>query len=238
MSRVLVVDDDPALRRTLQTHLTAHGHTVVAAGDGAAALRAATEVSGLEVVLLDLELPDLSGLEVLAGLRRASTLPVIALSGTADPDQVVLALDAGADDYLSKPFPMPELLARLRAALRRAAAPDTSVISSSVISTEHFTIDMFAGTVTRDGAGIHLSATEWGVLAHLVAHPGKLITQHQLFEAVWGPNARYDTHYLRVYLAHLRRKLEPDPTHPRYLITETGRGYRFEPAGPPTTPSC
>jgi len=227
MSRVLVVDDDPHLRRTLRINLTAHGHTVVLAAEGAAALRAAAEHPPPDVVILDLGLPDMPGLEVLAGVRGWSAVPVIVLSARTDSVEKVAALDAGADDYITKPFGVPELLARLRAAVRRAAAvaPD----GTPVVETASFTVDLVAKKVVRDGAEVHLSPTEWGVLEHLVRHPGMLVTQQQILHDVWGPAYGTEGHYLRVYLAHLRRKLEPDPARPRHLGTEAGRGYRFEP---------
>ena len=227
VSRVLVVDDDPHLLRTLRINLTAHGHTVVLAADGAAALRAAAEHPPPDVVILDLGLPDMPGLEVLAGVRGWSAVPVIVLSARTDSVDKVAALDAGADDYITKPFGVPELLARLRAAVRRAAAvaPD----GTPVVETASFTVDLVAKKVVRDGAEVHLSPTEWGVLEHLVRHPGMLVTQQQILREVWGPAYGTEGHYLRVYLAHLRRKLEPDPARPRHLVTEAGRGYRFEP---------
>ena len=231
MSRVLVVDDDPHLLRTLGINLTAHGHVVVPATTGAAALRALADPPAPDVVVLDLGLPDLSGLEVLAGLRGWSSVPVIVLSARSDAGDKVAALDAGADDYVTKPFGMPELLARIRAAVRRAA---TVVADGGPrVSTPDFDVDLAAKRVVRHGpegdAEVHLSPTEWGVLEHLVRHPGMLVTQQQLLREVWGPTYRTEGHYLRVYLGHLRRKLEPEPARPRYLITEPGRGYRFEP---------
>ena len=227
MSRVLVVDDDPHLLRTLRINLAAHGHTVVPAADGAAALRAAAEHPPPDVVVLDLGLPDMPGLDVLAGLRGWSSVPVIVLSARTDSPDKIAALDAGADDYVTKPFGVPELLARLRAAVRRAAVvvPD----GAPVVETASFTVDLVAKKVVREGEEVHLSPTEWGVLEHLARHPGMLVTQQQILREVWGPSYGTEGHYLRVYLAHLRRKLEPDPAHPRHLVTEAGRGYRFEP---------
>ena len=235
MSRVLVVDDDPHLLRTLRINLTAHGHVVVPVTTGAAALRAVADTPAPEVVVLDLGLPDLSGLEVLEGIRGWSSVPVIVLSARGDAADKVGALDAGADDYVTKPFGMPELLARLRAAVRRGATPAAG--GRARVSTPDFDVDLAAKKVVRHGpegdAEVHLSPTEWGVLEHLVRHPGMLVTQQQLLREVWGPTYRTEGHYLRVYLGHLRRKLEPEPAHPRYLVTEPGRGYRFEPgAGP------
>jgi two-component system, OmpR family, KDP operon response regulator KdpE len=231
VSRVLVVDDDPHLLRTLRINLTAHGHVVVPVTTGAAALRAVAGAPAPDVVVLDLGLPDLGGLEVLEGIRGWSSVPVIVLSARSDAGDKVAALDAGADDYVTKPFGMPELLARIRAAVRRGA---TSVGEGEPrVSTPDFDVDLAAKKVVRHGpdgdAEVHLSPTEWGVLEHLVRRPGMLVTQQQLLREVWGPTYRTEGHYLRVYLGHLRRKLEPEPARPRYLVTEPGRGYRFEP---------
>ena len=226
MTRVLVVDDDPHLLRTLRINLTAHGHTVVTAPDGAAALRAAADRPPPDAVILDLGLPDMPGLEVLEGLRGWSAIPVLVLSARTDSADKIAALDAGADDYVTKPFGVGELLARLRAAVRRAAVVEPD--GRPRVVTDGFTVDLVAKKVTRDGAEVHLSPTEWGVLEHLARHPGRLVTQQQLLHEVWGPAYGTEGHYLRVYLAHLRRKLEPDPSRPRHLITEPGRGYRFE----------
>ena len=226
MSRVLVVDDDPHLRRTLRINLTAHGHTVVLAADGAGALRLVAEPPPPDVVVLDLGLPDMPGLEVLDGLRGWSSIPVVVLSARTDSADKIAALDAGADDYVTKPFGVLEFLARLRAAVRRGtvAPPD----AAPVLHTPDFAVDLVAKKVTRDGHEIHLSPTEWGVLEHLARHPATLVTGPQLLREVWGRDTTTEAHYLRVYLARLRRKLEPDPARPRYLITEPGRGYRFE----------
>ena len=235
MSRVLVVDDDPHLLRTLRINLAAHGHVVVPVTTGATALRAVADPPAPDVVVLDLGLPDLSGLEVLAGIRGWSSVPVIVLSARADAGDKVAALDAGADDYVTKPFGMSELLARIRAAVRRAAT--VTADGEPRVSTLDFDVDLAAKKVVRHGpdgdAEVHLSPTEWGVLEHLVRRPGILVTQQQLLREVWGPTYRTEGHYLRVYLGHLRRKLEPEPARPRYLVTEPGRGYRFEPGTGP-----
>ncbi|GLZ53990.1 response regulator [Actinomycetospora sp. NBRC 106378] len=229
MSRVLVVDDDPHLLRTLRINLTAHGHTVVPVSTGAGALRAAADRPAPDVVVLDLGLPDIPGLEVLEGIRGWSAMPVIVLSARTDAGDKVAALDGGADDYVTKPFGMPELLARIRAAVRRAATVPGE--GEPRVTTPDFEVDLVAKKVVRGGTEVHLSPTEWGVLEHLVRHPGRLVTQQQLLQEVWGPQYGTEGHYLRVYLGHLRRKLEPEPSRPRYLITEPGRGYRFEPTG-------
>ena len=225
MSRVLVVDDDPQLLRALRITLRAAGHDVVTAADGRTALHEAAAVHP-DVIVLDLGLPDLDGTEVLAGLRPWFTGPVLVLSARSDSQDKVQALDAGADDYVTKPFDMGELLARLRAALRRnVPGPD-----DPLIRTDDFTVDLAAKQVTgRDGVPVRLTPTEWALLSELVRAPGRLIGQRQLLQSVWGPAYEKETNYLRVYLAQLRRKLEPDPAHPRYLHTEPGMGYRFTP---------
>jgi two-component system KDP operon response regulator KdpE len=181
-----------------------------------------------DVVVLDLGLPDLDGSAVIEGLRGWTAVPIIVLSARSDSADKVAALDAGADDYVTKPFGMDELLARLRAAVRRAS---TAVPGGeeAVVETDAFTVDLAAKKVLRDGAEVHLTPTEWGVLELLVRNKGKLVGQKQLLQEVWGPAYASETHYLRVYLAQLRRKLEPQPSRPRHLLTEAGMGYRFEP---------
>ncbi len=223
---VLVVDDEPQIARTLRINLTARGYQVSVAYDGASALRAAGE-SRPDVVVLDLGLPDIHGVAVIERLRRWSTVPIIVLSARTDSADKVEALDAGADDYITKPFGMDELLARLRAAVRRATTL-TASDTEPVVETEHFVIDLAAKKVHRDGTDVHLTPTEWGLLESLVRNRGRLVAQTQLLHDIWGPEHQGQTHYLRVYLAQLRRKLEPDPSRPRYLITEAGMGYRFE----------
>jgi len=226
VTRVLVVDDDAQILRALRINLTARGYQVLTAADGASALREAAD-GHPEVVVLDLGLPDLEGTEVIAGLRGWTRIPIIVLSARTDSSDKVDALDAGADDYVTKPFGMAELLARLRAAVRRAAA--AAVDGEPVVATATFTVDLAAKKVVRDSAEVHLTPTEWGILEQLVRNSGKLVGQRQLLQEVWGPAYGKETNYLRVYLAQLRRKLEPDPARPRHLITEAGMGYRFEP---------
>jgi two-component system KDP operon response regulator KdpE len=223
---VLVIDDEPQILRALRINLSVRGYDVITASSGAAALRAAAERRP-DVVVLDLGLPDMSGIDVLAGLRGWMTAPVVVLSARTDPSEKVQALDAGADDYVTKPFSMDEFLARLRAAVRRgaAAASDTA---QPVIHTAAFSVDLAAKMVTRQGANVHLTPTEWGMLEILVRNPGKLVGQEELLKEVWGPTHTNQSHYLRVYLAQLRRKLEDDPSHPKHLITEAGMGYRFQ----------
>ncbi|MEU7815482.1 response regulator [Pseudonocardia sp. NPDC049154] len=224
-TRVLVVDDDPAIARALRINLTAQGYHVTLAGDGATALRAAADRHP-DVVVLDLGLPDLDGADVIAGIRGWSPVPIIVLSARTDSGEKVAALDAGADDYVTKPFGMDELLARLRAAVRRAGA--AAPTGEPVLRLGELTVDLQAKRVHRGDAEVHLTPTEWGILEMLAGHRGKLVGQRELLRQVWGPHYEERTNYLRVYLAQLRRKLEPDPAHPRYLITEAGMGYRLD----------
>jgi len=223
--RVLVVDDEPQLVRALTINLRARRYHVDAAHDGASALRLAADRRP-DVVILDLGLPDMDGIDVIRGLRGWTRTPIIVLSARHASDEKVDALDAGADDYVTKPFGMDEFLARLRAAVRRAAPSDTQDLA--VIETESFTVDLTAKKVNRNGADIRLTPTEWHVLEVLVRNRGRLVEQKRLLREVWGPGYEKETNYLRVYLAQLRRKLENDPSHPRHFITEPGMGYRFE----------
>jgi two-component system, OmpR family, KDP operon response regulator KdpE len=224
MSRVLIVDDDPQLLRALRITLRAVGFDVVAASDGRMALAEAAAAPP-DAVVLDLGLPDWDGTAVLAELRPWFAGPVLVLSARADSQDKVQALDAGADDYVTKPFDMPELLARLRAVLRRGSA----TADVPVVRTDHFVIDLAARQVTVGDQVVRLTPTEWALLTELVRARGRLVGQRQLLQTVWGPAYQRETNYLRVYLAQLRRKLEPDPAHPRYLRTEPGMGYRFTP---------
>ncbi len=224
MSKILVVDDDPGLLRALSINLRARHFEVQTASDGASALRLAGSFVP-DLVVLDLGLPDLDGVDVVAGLRGWTSVPIIVLSARDSQATKVDALDAGADDYMTKPFGMDELLARIRAGLRRAI-PDPP---APVVRTASFTVDLAAKRVERDGVTIRLTPTEWHLLEILVRNVGKLVGQQQLLREVWGPHYEHETNYLRVYLAQLRRKLEPEPAHPRHLITEPGMGYRFEP---------
>jgi two-component system KDP operon response regulator KdpE len=225
-TKVLVVDDEPRIARALRINLTARGYEVVTAHDGTAALRAAADAKP-DVVVLDLGLPDLDGRTVIEGLRGWTSIPIIVLSARTDSGDKVAALDAGADDYVTKPFGMDELLARLRAAVRRSTA-GVAAGEDAVVDTGSFSVDLAAKKVHRDGAEVHLTPTEWGVLELLVRNRGKLVDQKRLLQEVWGPAYGSETHYLRVYLAQLRRKLEPVPSRPRHLVTEAGMGYRFE----------
>jgi two-component system KDP operon response regulator KdpE len=224
MTRVLVVDDEPQIARALAINLRARHYDVDVAPTGRAALALAAERQP-DVVILDLGLPDLDGFEVIRGLRGWSQVPILVLSARQDSADKVEALDLGADDYVTKPFGMDELLARLRAAVRRGVPGE----DLPVVTTADFTVDLAAKRVVRDGIDVRLTPTEWHLLEVLVRGSGRLVTQRQLLQEVWGPAYQRETNYLRVYLAQLRRKLEPDPSRPRYLVTEPGMGYRFEP---------
>jgi len=220
---VLVVDDEPQLRHALSVNLRARGYTVHQAGTGNEALRATADTRP-DAVILDLGLPDVDGVEVVAGIRGWSSIPIIILSVRETEHDKVAALDAGADDYVTKPFGMAELLARLRAAIRRAHPSD----EQPTVHTDDFAIDLAAKRVTTPGGDeIRLTPTEWGIVEALVRGDGRLVTQQQLLQTVWGPHYHQETNYLRVHMAHIRRKLEPDPSHPRYFHTEPGMGYRF-----------
>ncbi|MFE5211024.1 response regulator [Streptomyces sp. NPDC056600] len=226
MTRVLVVEDDPQLVRALVINLQARHYGVDAAPDGATGLRLAA-ARAPDVILLDLGLPDMDGVDAIRSLRRWSTVPILVLSARQASGEKVAALEAGADDYVTKPFSMNELLARLRAAVRRAAN-DPSLPEPEVIETDEFSINLSAKRVVRQGQDVRLTPTEWHLLEILVSNPGRLVTRKHLLEEVWGFSQTGKTNYLRVYMAQLRRKLEADPSHPRYLITEPGMGYRFE----------
>ena len=199
-SRVLVVDDEPQIRRTLELNLAARGYHV------------------------DLGLPGMDGLEVVARLRASSNVPIMVLSARDTEESKVAALDAGADDYVTKPFGMGELVARVRAALRRAAPP----AAEATVITADFVIDLSAKRVQRAGVEVRLTPTQWHLVEVLVHNEGRLVTQRQLLGEVWGPGYSSETHYLRVFMAQIRRKLEPDPAHPVHFLTEPGMGYRFE----------
>ena len=247
MTRVLVVDDEPQILRALRINLRVRDYDVQVAATGTEAL----EIAGRyppDLVILDLGLPDLDGVEVIHGLRGWTKAPIIVLSGRADSSDKVEALDAGADDYITKPFGMEELLARMRAAVRRTGAPE----DLPKIQLGHLVVDLAAKRVTRQppepaGAGadagpaapaedIRLTPTEWHLLEVLLRNPGKLLSRNQLLTEVWGPGYADATGNLRLYMAQLRRKLEPDPARPRWLITEPGMGYRYQPA-PQTAPA-
>jgi len=224
VSRILVVDDETQIRRALEVNLRTRGYDVDLASTGEDALASAAAHLP-DIVLLDLGLPGVDGIDVIRGLRGWTDLPIIVISARQDDVDKVAALDAGADDYVTKPFSISELLARVRAALRRhSPVPD-----EPSITTADFAIDLQAQRVTRAGADVHLTPTEWAIVAYMARHAGRLITQRQLLQRVWGPQYETETNYLRVHLAAIRRKLEPNPSQPRYFLTEPGVGYRFEP---------
>ena len=222
---VLVVDDEPGLARALAINLRSQGWEVVTAGDGAGALAAAASALP-DVVLLDLGLPDMDGTEVIAGLRGWSSVPIVVLSARLHGEDKVEALDLGADDYVTKPFAMDELAARLRAAIRRGqqGAPEQAVVEVGDL-----VIDLARKKVARAGVDVRLTPTEWAFLELLARNLGRLVSREQVLREVWGPSYEHESHYLRVYAAQLRRKLEQDPSHPRHLVTSSGFGYTLVP---------
>ena len=231
MKRVLVVDDEPQIRRALALNLRARGYAVIESATGESALQAvATEHPDL--VLLDLGLPGMDGFQVIDGVRGWTSVPIIVLTVRDDERSKVRALDAGADDYVTKPFGMDELLARLRAVIRRA--PDQSAEVAS-IATDAFRLDLAAkrAFVGADGKEVRLTPTEWAIVEYLVQRPGRLVTYRQLVTGVWGPTYDPDQNLLRVHMGHIRGKLEVDRTRPAHFLTESGIGYRFD-GGPPT----
>ena len=228
-TRVLVVEDDPDIRRALTLNLSARGYEVVTAADGGEALNHAAG-STPDVIVLDLGLPDLDGMDIIRAVRAYSRTPIVVLSGRTSSGDKVDALEAGADDYVTKPFNVNELVARLRAATRRASATD----SPAVIKIGDTSIDLAAMTADRPGADgqperVALTPNEWRLLGLLLTHPGRLITQAALLAELRGQQGYTNSSYLRIYIAQLRRKLEPEPSHPRHLLTEPGMGYRFQP---------
>ena len=224
MSHILIVEDEPALARALSITLRARGYDTTVANTGSAGLERAAD-SHPDLILLDLGLPDLDGVSIIQAVRGWSQIPIVVLSARQTSADKVEALDAGADDYVSKPFAMDELLARIRAATRRADPAQ----ADPMIETQTFTVDLAAGTVTRDGQQIRLTPTEWRLLSILARNLGRIVGQRDLLRELRGPDLDRESHYLRVYLAQLRRKLEPDPARPRHLITEPGIGYRLVP---------
>ncbi|MEW9533960.1 response regulator [Microbispora sp. NPDC049125] len=222
MTRILVVDDEPQILRALRINLAARRYEVAVAPDGGSALRVAADWRP-DLVLLDLGLPDMDGVDVIHGLRGWTKIPIIVLSGRAGNQDKVGALDAGADDYVTKPFGIDELLARVRAVSRRTAIQEAELARVQI--GDHV-IDLIDKTVSGD---VRLTPTEWHILELLLRHPGKLVSQRQLLSEVWGPQFVKETNYLRQYMAQLRRKLERDPAHPAHLMTEPGMGYRFTP---------
>jgi two-component system KDP operon response regulator KdpE len=225
MTRILIVDDEPQILRALRINLHARQYDVVTAANGAEALHAAA-THRPDLVVLDLGLPDIDGVEVIRKLRTWTPVPIVILSGRLDSAGKVNALDAGADDYVTKPFSLDELLARIRAVTRRLSNSDSPLVARI----GRYDVDLADHRVRADdGTQVHLTPIEWQLLEALVRHPGKLVGQRQLLQQVWGPTYQNETDYVRQYMKHLRRKLEDDPTRPRHLITEPGMGYRFQP---------
>jgi len=224
MSRVLVVDDEPQILRALATNLNARGYEVDLAPTGEAALAQAARHHP-DAVILDLGLPGIDGLEVIRGLRGWSRMPIIVLSVREREADKIAALDAGADDYVTKPFGIGELLARLRAAVRRAIPAE----EAAVVHTADFVVDLASKQVSTRHGEVRLTPTEWHLVEVLVRNQGRLVSQRQLLQEVWGPQYRDETNYLRVCMAQVRRKLQPNPAAPRSFITEPGMGYRFQP---------
>ncbi|MCC7045510.1 MAG: response regulator [Alphaproteobacteria bacterium] len=222
--RLLVVDDEPQIRRFLKTSLSVHGYDVIEAESGNAALRMAT-MAKPDVLILDLGLPDMDGGEIIMRVREWSKMPIVVLSARGDEAAKVAALDQGADDYVTKPFGMNELLARLRAALRHRLQEQGA---EPVFTLGSLRIDLARRVVTRDGQEVKLSPREYDLLRQLVIHAGKVLTHRHLLREVWGPAHTQDTQYLRVYVGQLRHKLEADPTRPQCILTEPGVGYRLK----------
>jgi len=226
--KILIADDDPQMLRALRITLGARGYDVVTASDGKAALDAAIS-SHPDIVVIDLGMPGLTGIEVIEAIRGWSQVPVLVVSGRSESWDKVEALDAGADDYVTKPFSADELLARIRALSRRTpTANDDPIVSFGEV-----TVDLAARVVTRAGASVRLTPTEWRLLEVLLHNHDRLVTRETLLTEVWGPQYTSDTGYLRLYIAQLRKKLEPEPATPQYLLTEAGMGYRFSSAGSP-----
>lgn len=222
--KILIADDDPQIVRALRITLRASGYDVIAAADGATAIQAAIEQKP-DLFMIDLGMPQLDGIEVITAVRGWSSAPILVVSGRAGSGDKVEALDAGADDYVTKPFAIDELLARIRALSRRVAP---AADESAVVTFGDVRVDLAARSVSRDGVPVHLTPTEWQLLEILVRNAGRLVTRQTILTQVWGSEHVTDTGYLRLYMSQLRKKLENDPAAPRHLLTEQGMGYRFE----------
>lgn len=225
--RILVVDDEPQITRVLRRSLQTHGYEVRTAADGEAALDVVTDWPP-DLIVTDLSLPGMDGIELCRQVRKHSTVPIIVLSVKGEEQTKVKALDAGADDYVSKPFGMDELLARIRAALRRAPAPAKEAAETQIVSGD-FSLDLTARTITLRNTELHLTPKEFELLAYLIQHVGKVLTHRTLLAAIWGGDYTEQTEYLRVFVGQLRKKIEADPAKPRYILTEPWVGYRFNP---------
>jgi len=219
--KILIADDDPQMVRALRITLAAHGYEVVVASDGAAAVSTAAQAHP-DLIMLDLGMPQFDGIEVIQALRGWTSVPIIVVSGRTGSADKVEALDAGADDFVTKPFRVDELLARLRALSRRAAPAGESTVGFGDV-----VVDLATKTVTRSGARVHLTPTEWRMLEHLARHPGALVTRQDLLKEIWGSEQVADSGYLRLYMSQLRKKLEREPGSPEHLLTESGMGYRL-----------
>jgi len=219
--KLLIADDDPQMVRALRITLAAHGYEVVVAADGAAAVATAAQTHP-DLIMLDLGMPRLDGIEVIQALRGWTSVPIIVVSGRTGSADKVEALDAGADDFVTKPFQVDELLARLRALSRRAAPAGESTVGFGDV-----VVDLATKTVTRSGSRVHLTPTEWRMLEHLARHPGALVTRQDLLKEIWGSEQVSDSGYLRLYMSQLRKKLEREPGSPEHLLTESGMGYRL-----------
>lgn len=227
--KILLADDDPQLLRALRVTLAAHSYEIATATNGAEAVRVAVEQRP-DLYIIDLGMPELDGVGVIQALRGWTQAPILVLSGRTDSTDKVEALDVGADDYMTKPFPVDELLARIRALTRRRSPLD----SEPIVALADTTVDLASKTVQKNATAerIHLTKTEWAVLELLLSNPDKLVTRQDLLHRIWGPAHVTDTGYLRLYIAQLRKKLEPEPAHPKYILTEAGMGYRFHPDPP------
>jgi two-component system, OmpR family, KDP operon response regulator KdpE len=232
LNTVLVVDDEPAILRTMQLNLKSRGYRVVLATTGSAALSQAAQ-NHPDLVVLDLGLPGMDGLDVISGLRGWTEVPIIVLSARKDESQKVVALDLGANDYVTKPFGMDELMARIRVALRSSDPTE----ESAVVETADFSIDLAKRQVRTRGVEVRFTATEWRLLELLVRNPGRLLTHHYVLDRVWDVKDTKKLNYIRVCMVSIRRKLEPDPPHPKYFITEPGSGLRFYPEGDGDSPA-
>ncbi len=226
--RILIVDDEPQITRVLRRSLTTHGYDVRVASDGLAALQTFGDWPP-DLVVTDLSMPNTDGLQLCRNLRAISQLPIIVLSVRGEERTKVQALDAGADDYLTKPFGMDELLARIRAALRRAQAAQSNDVVSPVLEVGDFRIDLENRSVAVKSTEVHLTPKEYDLMIYLVSHPGKVLTHRTLLAAIWGGESVEQTEYLRVFVGQLRKKIEPQPATPRYILTEPWIGYRFDP---------
>ena len=226
--RILIVDDEPQITRVLRRSLTTHGYDVRSAADGESALETLGDWPP-DLVVTDLSMPNMNGLELCKRLRSISQIPIIVLSVRGEEQTKVEALDAGADDYVTKPFGMDELLARIRAALRRAPEQHADDPASTVLEEGDFRVDLETRGVTVQSREVHLTPKEYDLLAYLIRHPGKVLTHRTLLAAIWGGNYVEQTEYLRVFVGQLRKKIEPDPSSPRYILTEPWIGYRFDP---------